>query len=245
MQIATNTLNEYGDYRHAVDTSPSPGFAGLIVSGEVSARQILLTSLVCYALAFLLGIALVFERGTLMFVLGGTAILAGALYSEGPIPISSTPAGEVLVAIIMGPIENRRGEFGRFRSNLEHGAGLFDTGESDGCVYSFDEQYPRLGEGQRPWTTDSSSANWKEEKPSTLVRADDAHFCLVPSCGNYFLTANFRFPIVDRIPRDVVEFLTLDRRKQSMATVCGHRFQGPLARRRVAHTLYPFSLLRR
>ena len=105
MQIATNSLNEYGDYRHAVDTVPSVGFAGIIVSGEVKASEVLYTAAACYALAFCLGIALVFERGVGLLVLGMIAILAGVLYSEGPLPISSTPFGEILVGIIMGPIE--------------------------------------------------------------------------------------------------------------------------------------------
>ena len=39
LQMGTNTLNEYGDYRNAVDTAPSPGIAGVIVSGEVSAQR--------------------------------------------------------------------------------------------------------------------------------------------------------------------------------------------------------------
>jgi len=105
MQIATNSLNEYGDYRHAVDTVPSAGFAGIIVSGEVRASEVLYTALACYALAFCLGVALVFERGVGLLVLGILAILAGVLYSEGPHPISSTPFGEVLVGLVMGPIE--------------------------------------------------------------------------------------------------------------------------------------------
>jgi len=105
MQIATNSLNEYGDYRHAVDTIPSAGFAGIIVSGEVRASEVLYTAAACYALAFCLGIALVFERGVGLLVLGVLAILAGVLYSEGPLPISSTPFGEVLVGVVMGPIE--------------------------------------------------------------------------------------------------------------------------------------------
>jgi hypothetical protein len=50
MQIATNALNEYGDYRHAVDTVPSAGFAGIIVSGEVRASEVLYTAAACYAL---------------------------------------------------------------------------------------------------------------------------------------------------------------------------------------------------
>jgi 1,4-dihydroxy-2-naphthoate octaprenyltransferase len=105
MQIATNALNEYGDYRHRVDTVPSAGFAGIIVSGEVRASEVLYTAAACYALAFALGIALVFERGVGLLLLGIVAILAGVLYSEGPVPVSSTPFGEVLVGTIMGPIE--------------------------------------------------------------------------------------------------------------------------------------------
>src|SRR5271169_100861 len=105
MQVATNSLNEYGDYRHAVDTVPSAGFAGIIVSGEVRASEVLYTAAACYALAFFLGLALVYERGVGLLVLGALAILAGVLYSEGPLPISSTPFGEVLVGAVMGPIE--------------------------------------------------------------------------------------------------------------------------------------------
>jgi 1,4-dihydroxy-2-naphthoate polyprenyltransferase len=105
MQVATNALNEYGDYRHAIDTVPSAGFAGIIVSGEVKASEVLYTAAACYALAFCLGIALVFERGLGLLVLGTVAILGGVLYSEGPLPISSTPFGELLVGLIMGPIE--------------------------------------------------------------------------------------------------------------------------------------------
>jgi 1,4-dihydroxy-2-naphthoate polyprenyltransferase len=105
MQIATNSLNEYGDYRHSIDTVPSAGFAGIIVSGEVRAREVLYVAAACYALAFCLGTALVFERGAALLVLGVLAILAGVLYSEGPLPVSSTPFGEVLVGVVMGPVE--------------------------------------------------------------------------------------------------------------------------------------------
>jgi len=105
MQIATNALNEYGDFRRAVDTVPSAGFAGIIVTGEVRAREVLFTAAACYAVAFCLGIVLVFERGVGLLVLGTLAILAGVVYSEGPLPVSSTPFGELLVGVLMGPIE--------------------------------------------------------------------------------------------------------------------------------------------
>ncbi len=105
MQIATNILNEYGDYKHKIDTVPSAGFAGLIISGEATARVVLVASVVCYGVAIILGVTLVLYRGLLILPLGMVAILTGIFYSEGPLPISSTPFGELVVAFVMGPIE--------------------------------------------------------------------------------------------------------------------------------------------
>jgi 1,4-dihydroxy-2-naphthoate polyprenyltransferase len=105
MQIATNAMNEYGDYRRKIDTVPSAGFAGLIVTGETTAKEVLLTSMTCYIIALVLGIILVVFRGLPLLLLGIVAILSGILYSEGPLPVSSTPFGELLVALLMGPIE--------------------------------------------------------------------------------------------------------------------------------------------
>lgn len=106
MQIATNILNEYGDFRRKIDLVPSAGFAGLILSGEATAREVLLAAISCYVAAAALGLVLVFFRGVLiLLLLGMVAILGGIFYSEGPLPVSSTPFGEVLVALLMGPIE--------------------------------------------------------------------------------------------------------------------------------------------
>src|SRR5579872_2854595 len=77
MQIATNILNEYGDYRRKIDTVVSAGFAGLIVSGEATAREVLVASLTCYGLATILGIILLLLRGLLILPLGIVAILVG------------------------------------------------------------------------------------------------------------------------------------------------------------------------
>src|ERR1700691_5841704 len=105
LQMGTNALNEYGDYRGAVDTAPSPGIAGVIVSGEVSAREVFRVAVALYALALGLGLVLVIFRGALMLILGVVAALAGIFYSTGPRPVSSTPFGETLVAVVMGPVE--------------------------------------------------------------------------------------------------------------------------------------------
>ncbi|MDG6995000.1 MAG: 1,4-dihydroxy-2-naphthoate octaprenyltransferase [Nitrososphaerota archaeon] len=105
IQIGTNVLNEYGDYRRKIDTVPSAGFGGLILSGEVGAREILATAVACFVIAFFFGLILVLLRGLELLILGALALLVAILYSEGPLPISSTPFGEVFVALLMGPIE--------------------------------------------------------------------------------------------------------------------------------------------
>lgn len=105
MQVATNTLNEYGDYVRSVDKVASPGIAGVIVSGETKPRDVLATAVACYAAAFILGMLLVLERGVGLLVLGLVAIGGGVVYSEGPRPVSFTPFGEILVGVLMGPVE--------------------------------------------------------------------------------------------------------------------------------------------
>lgn len=105
MQVATNAINEYGDFGRSVDKAPGPGFAGIIVSKQVSAREVLVAASTCYGVAFVLGLALVWVRGPIMLLLGAAAILVGILYSEGPLPISSTPFGELMVGLVMGVVE--------------------------------------------------------------------------------------------------------------------------------------------
>ena len=105
MQVATNAINEHGDFGRSVDKAPGPGFAGIIVSKQVSAREVLVAASACYGAAFVLGLALVWVRGPVMLLLGAAAILVGVLYSEGPLPISSTPFGELIVGLVMGVAE--------------------------------------------------------------------------------------------------------------------------------------------
>lgn len=105
MQIGANMLNEYFDYRRGLDDHESLGIGGIIVTGEVSAATVWRFALVTYGLALILGLILVIYRGPLLLVMGLLGIIAGFLYTGGPYPLSSTPFGEMLVAVIMGPLE--------------------------------------------------------------------------------------------------------------------------------------------
>ncbi len=111
MQIATNVFNEHGDYVHGIDRFASHGFAGVIVKGEASAAEVLNIALAFYAVAALLAIPLVIERGIIVLAFGLFSAAIGVLYSEGPLPLSNTPLGEMIVGFTMGFVEVIATEF--------------------------------------------------------------------------------------------------------------------------------------
>jgi 1,4-dihydroxy-2-naphthoate octaprenyltransferase len=105
MQIGVNMLNEYFDYRRGLDDKESLGIGGIIVTGEVKPATVWHAALFTFAIALVLGLLLVAYRGPILLVMGLLGILGGFLYTSGPYPISSTPFGEILVIMIMGPLE--------------------------------------------------------------------------------------------------------------------------------------------
>jgi len=111
MQLGTNVFNEHGDYIHGVDKSASHGFAGIIVKGIATANEVLCIALAFYTAAAILAMPLVLVRGIYVLVMGLTAAAVGILYSEGPLPLSKTPFGEIFVGITMGFIEVIATEF--------------------------------------------------------------------------------------------------------------------------------------
>jgi len=105
LQIATNMANEYADWRRGIDAADSVGIAGVIVRGRASAKAVRNWAFTMYGAALALGLVLVAVRGYLLLVLGLVGILAGYLYNAGPRPVSATAWGELLVFLVMGPVE--------------------------------------------------------------------------------------------------------------------------------------------
>ncbi|MDA8193080.1 MAG: 1,4-dihydroxy-2-naphthoate octaprenyltransferase [Thermaerobacter sp.] len=105
MQIGANMLNEYFDFQKGLDGEESQGIGGIIVSGEVPAKTVWHGALICYGIALGLGLILVATHGPWLLVMGLLAILAGFVYAGGPLPLSSTPFGEIIVFFVMGPLE--------------------------------------------------------------------------------------------------------------------------------------------
>lgn len=102
IQAATNMFNEFYDEQRGLDTAGSVGIAGSIVGGRMKARNVLVGALLCYTLALLFSIYLVYAGGWPVLVLGCLSALGGYVYSAGPRPIAYTPASEATVFVFMG-----------------------------------------------------------------------------------------------------------------------------------------------
>lgn len=102
IQAATNMFNEYYDYKRGLDTEESVGIGGTIVRDGVQPKVIMQLSLLFIAISILLGVYICANSSWWIAVVGLISILVGYLYTGGPLPISSTPFGEIMSGLFMG-----------------------------------------------------------------------------------------------------------------------------------------------
>jgi 1,4-dihydroxy-2-naphthoate octaprenyltransferase len=102
IQIATNLFNEYYDFKNGLDTEHSVGIGGTIVRDGVKPKTVLNLALSLYGISLLLGIYICSSSSWWLAVVGLICMAAGYLYTGGPLPISSTPFGELLSGFFMG-----------------------------------------------------------------------------------------------------------------------------------------------
>lgn len=102
IQIATNLFNEYYDFVRGLDTEESVGISGSIVRDGIKPDTIRNLAIILYIIAALLGIYICYESSWWIAVIGLACMAVGYLYTGGPLPISSTPLGEIASGLMMG-----------------------------------------------------------------------------------------------------------------------------------------------
>ena len=103
-QAGTNLVNDYYDHIKGADNAESTGIGGSIQRGEFSPRFILMYGIACFALGAGIGIYLVSIAGTFILWLGIFSLLAGFLYTAGPVALGYIGLGEITVGVFMGPV---------------------------------------------------------------------------------------------------------------------------------------------
>ncbi|MBC5638187.1 1,4-dihydroxy-2-naphthoate polyprenyltransferase [Ornithinibacillus sp. BX22] len=104
IQAATNMFNEYYDYVRGLDSEESVGIGGTIVRDGIHPKTVLRLALVFYGIALLLGIYICMVSSWWIAVIGLVCMLFGYLYTGGPLPISTTPFGELFSGLLMGTV---------------------------------------------------------------------------------------------------------------------------------------------
>lgn len=103
IQSATNMLNEYFDYRRGLDDQTMVGISGTIVRDGVSPLVVRNVGWTFMAVAIALGLYISASSSWWIFAAGLACISVAYFYSAGPIPLSSTPFGELAAGTAMGP----------------------------------------------------------------------------------------------------------------------------------------------
>lgn len=105
VDMATTAFNTYFDFERSVDSKATNRESDKVLVHEgLAPGYALVTSLVFYFLAAVLGIVLTLMEGWIVLVLGLASLAVGYLYSGGPYPISRTPLGELFAGGFLGTI---------------------------------------------------------------------------------------------------------------------------------------------
>lgn len=104
IQIGTNIANDYFDFKKGADTADRLGPARVTQQGWAAPEVVLRAAILCFALAFLGGLVLVYKAGWILLLVGILSILAGAWYTGGPAPLAYTGLSDIFVVIFFGPV---------------------------------------------------------------------------------------------------------------------------------------------
>lgn len=99
----TNMVSEYFDFRNRVDRADTV-HSNVLVDGLLPPRHVLWGGVAVFALAALLGAALILARGPWVLWLGLIGLAGGFFYTGKPIGYKYVALGDPLVFTLMGPL---------------------------------------------------------------------------------------------------------------------------------------------
>ena len=104
LQAGTNVINEIYDVRKGIDNITSPRASHAILKGIVGEREAFAIAFIAFALAAIIGIALILTRGWPLVALGAIGLLGGYFYTAPPFEYKYRALGVPLVFLLMGPL---------------------------------------------------------------------------------------------------------------------------------------------
>ncbi|MDR9417466.1 1,4-dihydroxy-2-naphthoate polyprenyltransferase [Gracilimonas sp.] len=102
IQIGTNFANDYFDFVKGSDTEERIGFRRATAAGLISPKTMLNATIITMAMAFFLGLYLVWSAGLVVLWIGILSLVFGILYTGGPFPLGYNGLGDIFVFLFFG-----------------------------------------------------------------------------------------------------------------------------------------------
>jgi 1,4-dihydroxy-2-naphthoate polyprenyltransferase len=103
LHAASNVTTDYDDYNHGVDREETLGGSRVLVQKLLQPKQMLTFGLLLFALAVVVGIPIIMERGITILILGIAGILGGYFYTAKPFSFKYHALGDILIFLMYGP----------------------------------------------------------------------------------------------------------------------------------------------
>ena len=103
IQIATNLVNDYCDFKKGADKD-RVGPLRVTQAGLIKPQIVLLAAIFAFLLAALFCAYLVYRAGFAILIIGIAAILSGIFYTAGKRPLGYLGLGDIFVFVFFGPV---------------------------------------------------------------------------------------------------------------------------------------------
>lgn len=104
LQILSNLINDYYDYRRGTDKQGRVGFKRALAEGDVTEKQMLSACLIMLGVALLTGLYLVLQGGWVIIAIGLSALLFAWLYTATSFSLSYLGIADIFVFLYYGVI---------------------------------------------------------------------------------------------------------------------------------------------
>lgn len=104
LQILSNLINDYYDFRRGTDKQGRVGFKRALAEGDITERQMLCACLITLGVALLTGLYLVIQGGWVIIAIGLSALLFAWLYTATSFSLSYLGIADIFVFLYYGVI---------------------------------------------------------------------------------------------------------------------------------------------
>lgn len=99
-----NLVSEYFDFKNHVDKTDTFGSSRVLVEGLLQPKQVLNAGILVFGIGFILGLILVYFRGTDILILGLIGLIGGYFYTAKPFQFKYIALGDLLIFLLFGPL---------------------------------------------------------------------------------------------------------------------------------------------